>query len=452
MRPLIGACCLFLIGLTFTSPAVPVGAQNVVLRSGTLDVLWKEAEGGQGCTPFYSLVEDNGERASLEPRAAAAGEWPALVGKRVTVTALPAAPGQRQAETDSLQVQHLAKDEYAELNDAGVARGAKKYLTILCRFADRTDRTPKSRQYFQQMFSDRRYGIIAHFRKASYGALSLDGSQVVGWVNLPRTLHAYGSGAQFDSDLVLYDAIEAASRQASASDFDGINLAFNLPAFGPSIGGWGGRRTLNLDGVTKSYGVTWLAYADQALFVHEMGHTLGLPHSSGPYSKVYDSRWDVMSQPYQGKRTKFGYVAQDTIAYHKHLLGWIDGASTVTVAPGRKMRLTLRSLCNSEPANYLVKIPVDSSGKRMYTLEVRKRHSLDREIPGAGAVLHYVDTARRDRVATVVDVDNNGNPNDAASRWLPGEEFRDAPNAIRIAIVAAGGPSLTIDVFNRAGY
>jgi M6 family metalloprotease-like protein len=430
----------------------PANAQAVEHRTGWLDVTWREPEGpGARCIPSYSLVEDSGEQVVLEPGPVGAGEWPTSVGKRVTVSGLPNAPVGTQATTDGFRVQSLVADEFARLDSAGVAQGAKRYVTILCRFEDSRNKTPKPKRYYERMIADRRYGVVSHFLRASYGTLSLEGSEVVGWINLPQPRTAYGTGLQFDSDRVLLDAIQAASAQVSVGDFDGINLIFNVPAFGPSIGGWGGRRTLNLTGSPRSYGVTWLAYSDQALLVHEMGHTLGLPHSSGPYAQTYDSRWDVMSSPYQGKRTKYGYIGQDTIAYHKYLLGWLQGGAVRVVTPGTQARITLRSLCYSDPACYLVTIPLDSTGRRLYTVEVRRKKALDRYVPGSAMVMHYVDTSRPDRVATVVDVDNDGNPNDAAAQWRTGEEFRDAANAIRVTVVAKDGPTVTIDVSNHVG-
>jgi len=48
------------------------------------------------------------------------------------------------------------------------------------------------------------------------------------------------------------------------------------------------------DGPTQSYGLTWIAnwgYADISVVEHEMGHSFGLPHSSGMYGETYDNYW-----------------------------------------------------------------------------------------------------------------------------------------------------------------
>ena len=85
----------------------------------------------------------------------------------------------------------------------------------------------------------------------------------------------------------------AADAEIDFSKFRGINMQFNSTLWGYS---WGGAWTTTLDGQTREWGATWMAnWATQATYAHESGHSLGLPHSSGPYSSVYDSRWDVMS-------------------------------------------------------------------------------------------------------------------------------------------------------------
>ena len=52
-------------------------------------------------------------------------------------------------------------------------------------------------------------------------------------------------------------------------------------------------------------------------------------------------------------------------------------------------------------------------------------------------VIHKVDTTLADRLAQVVDIDNNGDPNDAGAMWMPGEIFTDSENGLQVSIDAA---------------
>ena len=62
-------------------------------------------------------------------------------------------------------------------------------------------------------------------------------------------------------------------------------------------------------------------------------------------------------------------------------------------------------------------------------------------------VIHKVDTTREDRLAQVVDVDNNGDPNDDGAMWTVGEVFTDRDNMLQVSIDAAyaGGYRVTIN-------
>jgi hypothetical protein len=51
-------------------------------------------------------------------------------------------------------------------------------------------------------------------------------------------------------------------------------------------------------------------------------------------------------------------------------------------------------------------------------------------------IIHDVDTTRWDRRAQVVDIDNNGNPNDAGAMWTVGESFMDVANGVVIRVAA----------------
>jgi hypothetical protein len=94
----------------------------------------------------------------------------------------------------------------------------------------------------------------------------------------------------------------------------------------------------------------------------------------------------------------------------------------------------------------MAQIPIGGSTTRFYTVEVRRHVGYDEQIPYNGVVIHKVNTTLSDRVAQVVDVDNNGNPNDAGATWRPGETFSDPTNGITVTVNARvpGGFSVTI--------
>ena len=76
----------------------------------------------------------------------------------------------------------------------------------------------------------------------------------------------------------------------------------------------------------------------------------------------------------------------------------------------------------------MAQIPIGRSPTDFYTVEVRLFAGYDDGIPDEAIVIHKVDTTREDRLAQVVDVDNNGDPNDERAMWTVGEIFTDAEN------------------------
>jgi hypothetical protein len=245
-------------------------------------------------------------------------------------------------------------------------------------------------------------------------------------------------------------------------NFVGINLMFNDLL---DCCAWGGSWYATLDGVTKTYRVTWeppWGYGNQGVMAHEMGHGWGWPHSSGAYGATYDSNWDVMSDlwhtcpPYD---PTYGCVGQGTISYHKDLAAWIPSA--------RKFVPPLNSVTTIEidrlnqpgsSTNYLMaRIPIPGSSQ-FYTVEARRFIGYDGKVPAEAIVIHHVDATRANH-AWVVDADGNldgacvipqddanCDPDDAGAQWTPGETYTDAANAIQIRVnaITATGFSVTI--------
>jgi hypothetical protein len=134
----------------------------------------------------------------------------------------------------------------------------------------------------------------------------------------------------------------------------------------------------------------------------------------------------------------FGCLAVHTIAHHKDRLGWIAPEAKLTPAPGAAAGFVLERLAKPRSASYLMaEIPIVGSPTRSYTVEARLPAGYDQEIPGAGVIVHEVDTAGADRPARVVDTDANGDPNDAGATWQPGEAFVDTASDISVFVDGA---------------
>ena len=118
--------------------------------------------------------------------------------------------------------------------------------------------------------------------------------------------------------------------------------------------------------------------------------------------------------------------------------GWIPADRKYVAAPNSTQTITLERLAQPGAEGYLMaQIPIGDSTTNFYTVEARLFAGYDDGIPDEAIVIHKVDTTREDRLAQVVDVDNNGDPNDAGAMWTVGEIFTDAENNLQISIDAA---------------
>ena len=460
LRPVLNRLILIVLAFIVMSATgiQPAEAQEVL--SGWFHVIWGDPLPGQFLEGVqeYVVIDDQARwvRTRLDDLPSMSStEIRELNNKRVRIIGswegnlrLGQTLSQHQMDfrVSSIEIespQHAGAAE-PDVFPSAVA-GPQRWVNILCRFADSTDVTPKSKAYVEDLMGATQPGLDHYWRELSYENINLTGTAVVGWYNLPkpRSYYVYdrtGDGKpEFDRERAAQDCTGAADADIFFPDFSGINFMFNQLL---DCCAWGGGATLTRDGETKRYSMTWLppwGYEDQGVLGHEMGHGFGLLHSGLSSSGLY-SRWDVMSRfvgncpPYD---ITFGCIGVHTISYHMDKLGWIPSARKYVGTPGSSQSIIIERL--SQPvsgSSYLMaQIPIGGSTTQFYTVEARRFAGYDVTLPGEAIVIHHVDIWRN-VPALVVDPDNNGDPNDAGAMWTPGETFIDQVNDIVVSVDA----------------
>jgi M6 family metalloprotease-like protein len=392
------------------------------------------------------LVLDDGTRHPLELSAVAAAqleELPTGVDRVQASIAGPARPGERLA-VGRLQPYSMRVDVASF-----ALTGSLAYVNLLCRFNDNPS-FPELPAFFDGLMAPTYPGLVHFWYTSSFGNLSLS-SQTIPWVTMSKPRAAYlNSDGTANLWLLASDCTAAADAQVDFRNVDGFNLMFNDVL---DNGAWGAADMwLSRDGPQKRFRATWMppwGYHQHQIFAQEMGHSLSLPHSSGPYSNTYDSHWDPMSDGGMCRTPDptYGCLAPDTIAYAKDKHGWIPSARrVVTATTGSKTFELVRTNQPPSVGFVMAKIATGLSSGIYYTVEARRFFGYDTEVPFEGVLLHEVNPNRPDRVAQVVDVDNNSDPNDAGAVLTPGETYTHPTLGFSVHVDAATVQGYTVSI------
>ena len=442
--------------LVLPSAARAQGTASTI--TGTLGALWADPRPGAGAPHrVFTLTDESGRTHDVAIDDALLrkhGGTTALVGHRVELRV----SGMKGPRLTALAVVR----DWGRAPDAGFARSApargastpqaRPFAIILCRFSDSPQVTPAAKAHYERYVAGNTFPSVSdYWREVSTGQLDLSGSAVYGWYNLPQPRSYYVSASGAYASRLADDCAAVADADVDFPAFTGVAFQFNSDlgccAFAGSI-------ALNRDGQQKSYLGIWMPdWATRAVgsYAHEIGHTFGLDHTTGPYGATYDSQWDVMSW---SDWWAVGDVSMGshTLAIQKDRIGLIPPSRKMeVVGTDERTLLVERSAlpgANTNPLLVTVPIPGGSTpGQQYYTIEARRRVGYDAGLPGDGVVIHRVSDNSTTRV---VDVDGNGDPNDAAALWTVGETFRDRESGVTVRIDGEEGNAFRVAIRGAA--
>jgi len=302
----------------------------------------------------------------------------------------------------------------------GTVSGTKKMIILLLKYSDDPS-VPHDRSYYVDLINSAGGSSVNAFYQAdSWGLLGTE-ADVTPWMPLPQPKSFY---ANCGWEAVCADVSAVATDGIELGLNNGVNFAdYNMISFVLSNDldccAWGGDWTDTLNGVTKTWGATWMPPWSQELgtYSHEVGHSIGLPHSGWVYHD-YDSPWDVMSGGDRYHSAACGsylsansghditilcHTPADTIAAYKDMLGWIDAPHLLTVVPGGTVAASIDSLAAPLGSNYkMLKICIPGysctsggASSRYLTVEVRTHYEYDQYLPNEGVILHMFQGDRQ---------------------------------------------------------
>ncbi len=386
---------LILLALAILS-LLPIGAYAAgpTIIEGTLQIEWGEPERTSSGLEVYTVSSRDGNMYQLVLNDTQKAQLGYESGVKVKLEA-------SVVQDQSATVQNVVSvQSQISVQSGDLQSRPRRYLNILCA-SPGTKKFPYPPSRYQSLMlkeSDFWYQTAG----VTFEAVTTE------WVFASKAISTYltldpKSGWWVPNFQALSNDCSqaAANKIGDPTGYDGINFFF-----AQDIGccAWGGGVTVTINGVTKSFSATWMPPWSWILagLAHELGHSLGLPHSAGSDGGTYTNRFDLMSDLWTdcSKATdpKWGCLPEGTIYEHLIKLNALDANRFTTISTDKQTVTTvfLASLYRPAadlPSEYVYGVNIDEmkyGGKFGLTAEYRdNKYDPNHRLPVAkGVVLH----------------------------------------------------------------
>jgi hypothetical protein len=332
--------------------------------------------------------------------------------------------------------------------------GHKRFATLLCRFSELPFPASEDSLYFEKLLGNTKPGLRDYFTTASNGALDFD-ADPFSFVSadFPDSVTEYldpATGLVDNVGALVQKCAEIANGAVYMPDYDGVVMLFshNLGE-GDGRASFAGNIELTNDNVIKTYhlaALTPTAFRSQKLTAQAVGDALGVLKTTDSAGEL-ESNWDLLSGggTCSNPDPAFGCVAPLPAMPNRAIAGWMGGAGRAFAAPAGVSETILDS-ADIAPASgrySMIRVPSATAGTS-YSIEFRQRNagSYDMNVPATGVIIHRYQTNPSGVVSGIfVDHGGDGNPNNDASVFLPGQQYDNPADKVFIKVFnnASGG-------------